>query len=395
MKIKIKKGCGLILLILVTTVFFATFLTIKNIFDVDNVSDKKERSNFDYYNLKSSQVSNKIYIEGDQGWADFKSDGNCMGLGTFSDPYIIKDIIIDSKNPGSGITIENSDVYFKIMNVTVYNSGSNRRSTNVGIKLQSSNNGSLINNTVVNNHYGIILIDSHNTTISGNNVNEPFYGGGEGVGIYLLNSNYNNISGNTVYNMGQIGIHLHESNSNIISVNILNNNRESRIYLSDCNNTKISGNNVSYSYFSGIYLSDCNNTLISGNTANYIRLGDGIIVDMSNDTMISHNNITYNAHSGMALSNSNENTISHNNITYNALYGMILYESNNNLILGNNLLYNGDPINERNCAGNNYQNNIIDENLVFPVLIVVPIIIGIIFLSIAVVFIYKKKVTNQ
>ncbi len=343
MKIKLKKGRSITLLFLVITVIFVTSLTSTSIFDVDNVSDKEEKINFDRYNLKSSQVSNKIYIYGNQGWADFKSDGNCTGLGTFSDPYIIKDIIIDRKNTESVITIEKSDVYFKIVNVTIYNSGSLTRSIEAGIMLELSNNGSLINNTVVNNHHGIILIGSHNLTISGNNVNESFYGGREGFGIYLLNSNNNTISGNNVYNKIRSGIRLYNSNSNMISGNIVNNNMEGlRLQRSKYNT--ISRNTISNNLDSGILLIECNITMISNNS-----------------------------------------------ITYNGQYGLDLYESNNNLIIGNNLLNNEIPINEHSCSGNTYQNNIIDENLI---LIIAPIFIGIIFLIISVVFIYKKRVTK-
>ena len=97
----------------------------------------------------------------------------------------------------------------------------------------------------------------------------------------------------------------------------------------------------------------------------------------------------------MILYQSNVNTISYNNITYNAQYGLNLHESNSNLILGNILLYNEIPINEYNCAGNNYQNNVLDENIVYPILILAPIFIVLIVLSIVVVFIYKKKAINE
>ena len=487
MKIKIKKGRSITLFFLVTTVFFAISLTSNNIFDVGNISDKEERTNFDYYKLISSQVSNKIYIVGDQGWIDFKSDGNCTGLGTFSDPYIIKDIVIDSKNSGSGIIIENSTVYFKIVNVTIYNSGNHWLSENAGIKLQSSNNGSLINNTVGNNHYGIVLLDSHNTTISGNIADEIFLGAGEGVGIYILNSENNTISGNTLYNnegyaillingnssfiSGNIvsrdgsgigidnsndiiisgntvtnndymGIRVDNSNDIIISGNIANYNRDFGIFVRGsintmisgntanntdrgsgisvlgCDNTMISGNTANNNNrSSGISILECDNTMISGNTANNNDRGSGIrvyecdntfisensannneqgiVLYLINGNTISHNNITYNTQYGIQLVDSDGNTISHNNITYNGQYGLYLYESNNNLIIGNNLLFNEIPINERNCAGNNYQNNIIDESPFFPIFIVVPIFIGIIFLITTVVFIYKKRVTNK
>ena len=143
------------------------------------------------------------------------------------------------------------------------------------------------------------------------------------------------------------------------------------MWLSKSNENTISQNNITYNKRYGMYLEENSNNLIIGNTEN-------------------------NNYVGMWLSKSNENTVSHNNLSYNSLYGMYLEESNYNLIIGNILLYNNkNPINESNCAGNIYQNNIIDENPVFPIFIVVPIIIGIIVLSIVVVFIYKKRVTNK
>ena len=73
-------------------------------------------------NLKSSKISKKIYIDGNQGWIDFRNAGNCTGSGTYSDPYIIKDLVIDGESSGNCILIENSDGYFLIQNCTLYNS---------------------------------------------------------------------------------------------------------------------------------------------------------------------------------------------------------------------------------------------------------------------------------
>ncbi|MFX1570683.1 MAG: NosD domain-containing protein [Promethearchaeota archaeon] len=99
----------------------------------------------------------------------------CMGSGTYSNPYLIEDLIIDAKNLGSGIFIENSNDYFIIRNCTVYNAGSVWYEA--GIRLQSVSNGTIFENKVSNNNYdGIYLIDSSNNTISENTVKYNDYG---------------------------------------------------------------------------------------------------------------------------------------------------------------------------------------------------------------------------
>jgi len=111
-------------------------------------SDYSDECNFDNENLKISAVSGKIHILNNSGWIDFKNDGNCTGNGTYSDPYLIEDLVIDGQGSGGCIQIANSDVYFKIENCTVYYSGG--ETYNDGIVLDRVSNGSLINNNVSN-----------------------------------------------------------------------------------------------------------------------------------------------------------------------------------------------------------------------------------------------------
>jgi len=86
---------------------------------------KSEDSNLYNENLKISAVSGKIHIVYNSGWGNAKTAGICTGNGTYSEPYIIEDLVIDGGGSGSCISIENSDVYFKIDNCSVYNSGDN------------------------------------------------------------------------------------------------------------------------------------------------------------------------------------------------------------------------------------------------------------------------------
>ncbi len=189
-------------------------------------------SNFDTKNLQNSALSGRIHI--DNNWTAAKSAGIVTGDGIYSDPYVIEDLVIDAGDLGSGILIENSDVYFKVVNCTVYNSGI--RVSDAGIKFYEVAYGKLINNNASNNQNGIYLDYSNNNTISGNIANNNSFG------IYLYESNDNLISGNTVNNNYHDGISLWWfSDNNHVSGNTANNNT-CGIRLSESHYNIVSGN---------------------------------------------------------------------------------------------------------------------------------------------------------
>ena len=220
-------------------------------------SEYSDDINFDKEYLKISAISEKIHIINNSGWVDFRNAGKCTGDGTHSDPYVIEDLVIEDVYTKSCILIENSDVYFKIENCTLYNSTFYNSG---GIQLSNVTNSQLIDNICLSNKNGIILLGCNNNTISGNIVNNNSL-----VGINLSGCNNNTISGNIV-NYNNYGINLFGYN-NIISGNTVNNNDFNGIDLSGCNNI-ISGNIVNNNR-EGILLSDANHT-ISGILNEYI-----------------------------------------------------------------------------------------------------------------------------
>lgn len=272
----------------------------------DKNSEYSDDTNQDKENLKTSKISGPIYIDDTNpsaNWSVAKDAGLCTGNGTYSDPYVIKDLEIDGGGSGSCIWIENSNVYFRIENCTLYNSGSYL--PYVGIGLLYVNNSIISYLDVYNTTTAISLKYCYNNTISNNNAHNNKF-----LGFALYYSYYNLISGNNAsYNNG--GGYLHDSPHNSISKNTLNNNNEDGIYLYRSHYNFISGNIANLNSENGIKLWYSDYNLISGNTAN--------------------NNIEI----GIYLA----------------------YYSNYNTISGNDLKGNDKCIEEYNCKGNKFSNN--------------------------------------
>jgi len=318
------------------------------------ITDDNDVSNSDKEKPKIPAVSGKIHINDDNpsiNWTVAKEGGICTGNGTYSDPYIIEDLEIDGEGSGNSILIENSNVYFKIVNCTLYNAewgseagigllnvnnsqliGNNCSYSQLGIVFGdgwgggSCYNNTLSGNIVNNNRGGILLSDSFNNTVSGNTANNNTW-----CGIYILACNYTVISGNTMNDNNMNGLHLAGNNS-IISGNIMNDNNMHGMWIAYSYNNTFLRNTVNNNNWSGICLFDSNYNTISGNTA------------------------FYNTECGILLFQSNHNTISRNTANYNQ-WGIFLYISCYNNISGNNLIGNDECIVEVGCQGNVIQDN--------------------------------------
>ncbi|TKJ23308.1 MAG: hypothetical protein CEE43_04015 [Promethearchaeota archaeon Loki_b32] len=363
----------------------------------------------DKNNLKTLAVSGKIHI--DNNWTAAEAAGICTGNGTYSNPYIIEDLVIDGGGSGSCIMIENSDVYFRIENCSVYNSGG-YPNAGAGIQLNNVTKGKLVINNCTSNAYGISLYDCNNNTISGNTVDNNNLNG-----IYLDFSDNNIISGNSADN-NHYGIYLDsQCDNNNISGNSADNNHYGIFLFDNCDNNIISGNTANYNSYGiylvysdyntvsgntanyntyGIYLWDSKNTTISGNImnecglnfwrsfeelnidttnlvngkplyyysndvnlgpANFINAGQVILVNCS-DSLISNLNVSYSSN-GISLYYCINNTISGNTVDNNNLNGIYLRYSDNNIISGNIAI---DNANYGIFLFDNCDNNIVSGN---------------------------------
>ena len=302
-------------------VLIPTFAFIVNL-EIGNGAKNSENNNditLDNKNLRISKVSGKIHII--NNWTAAKSAGICTGTGTYSEPYVIGDLVIDAGGSGSPIRIEHSDVYFIIENCTLSNSQLSYQ--NAGIHLNSVDNGRLIDNNCSSNYYGIYLSSSYNITISGNNVSDSLNNG-----IYLTGSStHNRITNNTVSHNNGNGIHIYQCDRNTVRDNIISNNSD------------------------GIYSYSSKHLTVTGNEINH-NDGDGLYNDYSDYITITGNRINDNAENGIYLYRTDNNNIIGNVINnntgdgiyfYNYPYYYYSYDSSYNAVLGNNISdnYNG------------------------------------------------------
>ncbi len=337
MKSYVKK---IIIIVTLGLLFPLSNLINYNLIDNQEVKEDDQETRLRSPKSSAGYIETYIYIDGN--WTDAIGKGWFSGEGSRGSPYVIENVTINaSTSPtGSGIFINNSkNDYFIIRNVTVYNAASG--SINAGIKLQNTNNGTLINNNCSNNErYGIYLrLGSKNNNITGNTANNNY----AGIRLYQ-SSNNNTISGNTANNNSYSGIYLSQSsNNNTISGNTASNNTIFGIYLAtDCSNNNISGNTANNNDDDGIFLDRSNNNTISGNTANN-NDDDGIRLDQSSNNNVSGNTANNNTWAGIGLKNNcDDNNISGNFIYFNEIGVYIVDSDCNDNIISRNIMVSSD-----------------------------------------------------
>ncbi len=280
-----------------------------------------------YWNLTGSPISINDTVP-NKSWAYTALNYDwCTGSGTWNNPFIIENIIIDGQGVGNAIEILDSSVYFVLRNCTVFNSGVNWDTP--GIKLAGVNNGFILNNNFSNNLE---------------------------CGIQLSYSTNNTVYGNWIYNNSDVGIVLEE----------------------DCNNNSIINNKIEFHTFGGIVFYDrCNYNIVKENVLRYNNgsnyLTGGICIYNSHYNLIENNNVTHcgadNIYSaGIILRTCSFNTVSENNIKENEYFGLLIATASNNTITQNYIeenKWNGVVLS--NAGNNSILNNEINDNGLFGV----------------------------
>ncbi|MBA7516087.1 hypothetical protein ES705_08132 [subsurface metagenome] len=289
-------------------------------------------------------------------------------------------------NDETGIFVQNSEYVNISLNEASYNSYN-------GITIiEESENIIISENTLFENDLGIFILNSDHNTISKNTVCDH----SDDFGIFLSNSHFNNITENDA-NFNDIGIFLIDCSFNNVSLNnvsfnfagiglvtnfLVTNNNNNTVVDNEINNCTmigliasygenltISRNDICYNDATGMGLSYLNYTDISENNISYN--GAGIMAECFNNGTIVGNKINNNSYYGIALSGDSDdpaarceyNHIIGNNISYNSI-GLGLNESDNNTIVENWIIGNDLAIQELDCENNFFKDNVIYYELI-------------------------------
>lgn len=310
----------------------------------------------------------------------------CSGSGTWTDPFIIENITIDSQYAGNSISIEYTSDYFKIRNCTFNNA-------EYGIYLSNVNNGHISNISCSDNQEsGILIYNCQNNTIENNYLNNSGVASHRGTGhsgILCFQSSHNYFINNLFNKNDWAGIEMQSMSSlNLILNNTFKDNNKGIYIASSSHHNNISKNLIEKNYI-GIDLLDCSDILINNNTIirNYRGIvssiwfstiikdcsitnnlifnntNEGILLNRANTTLISCNEISTSFENGVHFFSSNHSFITNNTIIDNQNSGILLEESESNKISGNNISKSQIGISIKNSSYNNISMNYIFDCL--------------------------------
>ncbi len=275
-----------------------------------------------FYNLKPIFIDGDATGVGAHNWTWASYQPWCDGSGTWNDPYVIKDVIIDGQGTDNCIEIRNSNVPFVIRNSTLHNASP--LNYHGAIHFDHVNNSLILeNNCSDNGHIGIILYDScYNNTIQGNIIHNN-----DGSGISLRYSPQNMITENWIANStGVFGVYLLQSHYGTFTNNIVQGSSAGiRIHATE--HTTLLSNTFEWNQV-GISLRHGHYSIISQNTIHH-SWNHGIRLDTTAFCEIYDNFIYNTTYDGIRLiDNSRYNEICSNEIRQSYHYGVNIVDTN-------------------------------------------------------------------
>ncbi|MFX0077313.1 MAG: nitrous oxide reductase family maturation protein NosD, partial [Candidatus Hermodarchaeota archaeon] len=328
----------------------------------------------------------------DLNWTTASSYDWCAGSGTWGDPYVIENMLINANSSpiGAGIFIENSvNVYFTIRNITIYG-GTN------GIRLENTNSGTFVDNVLSNNvENGIYMINCVNNTILRNKlINNDMYGlymssnclnnkiigntakndgaSLQEAGVFMQNfCDDNELIGNSIYDNNVYGINIEGScEGNLICNNTLKNvaaNQQDdgiRLY-NDCHQNNLSLNTIENLNTYGIIILTSDQNLVANNQIIDVSTGIYILNDLQSEIT---SNIISDCSIGISISGCSDGDIIGNFINETTNYAIRIYTNSDDNEFSDNIIKDNigigvellEPLNDNNMF---YRNSFISNGV--------------------------------
>ena len=257
----------------------------------------------------------------------FNNEGNCSNFGI--NLYTETNLTIQNnyfENMGTDIYSSNS------IGVTIHNNTLIAPVITYTFDIESDTYDMIDSNTFIGGNNGMYMSLGINNSIINNNFNQTF------DPIYVVGSNFINISNNMFSNSNQYGIYVLKGNTYFISNNTFVNINYIGIYISGAWYNTIAGNIMTGNLvqeFYGIYLSDSYyNNILGNDIENAHSL---LMVDHSNWNIITDNQFGDSINgNGTTIFDSSFNTISYSTFDGQSEFSLVLFNGTINSVIGNN-----------------------------------------------------------
>jgi len=278
--------------------------------DIDDTNENESLRISGYWDVSNINIDDDGGTPGFSTWSYINATFPwCNGNGSWINPYIIENVIIDGEGSPC-VEIFDSSVFFVFRNCTFYNSGF----ISDIVTFNNVANGTLdyCNISQAINGDGIFLLNSENNTVSNSYFDSTFNS------INIRTSDNITILNNIITSSDHYGIYAWDNSNNITILSNNIDNTEYGIRITTGYDNLIENNNISDSN-RGIFITlNVNNTIIN-NTIHDTAFG--IECGGSDFNKILLNTLYENSH-GIYLDWSENTTIEMNEISNNSLYGI-------------------------------------------------------------------------
>lgn len=298
------------------------------------------------YNSTDSAV---FLINGSKASGTTISGFNITGLGT--------GVLVNSTNNATlmnnSITSKNSSAVALNGSYGTYLKNNNMTDSATGITVTDSKNTTITKNKITNNTNGATVTNSADTTLKQDNISDNTR---NGVGVY--NSVNTAVNGSTISNNKNNGLEISQSNRTFINSSKVTDNGENGVYVESSDKVKVSDSNVSDNYC-GVSLKDVSNATVKDNTIKDNHLHGVFLSGCIKTSFITGNLITENGN-GVKVDCTIKNlTITGNTIANSIEWGDSDWEEiGHGVSFGSNYIYSVTLKLEHNIIADNSHRDI-------------------------------------